>query len=127
MSGPSVETEQLERRPVGELRPHPQAAEVPTLTEADYRTLRDDVAARGVLVPLEVTAGGTLLDGRARLRAARELGHERVAVIVVTPADELEHILRAALHRRHLDASQRAALALKLLRTARRRANRLAD
>src|SRR2546421_296889 len=73
VSGPSVETEQLERRRVGELRPHPQAAEVPTLSEAEYLTLRDDVAARGVFVPLEVTAGGTLLDGRARLRAAREL------------------------------------------------------
>jgi N6-adenosine-specific RNA methylase IME4/ParB-like chromosome segregation protein Spo0J len=105
----------LERRQPGELLPHPQAAEVPIMSERDYRALRDDVAARGLVVPLEVTAGGTLLDGRARLRAARELGHETVEVIVVRPTDELEHILRAALHRRHLDASQRAALALKLV------------
>jgi len=105
----------LERRQLGELQPHPQATEVPILSERDYRTLRDDVAARGLVAPLEVTAGGTLLDGRARLRAARELGHETIEVIVVTPTDELEHILRAALHRRHLDASQRAALALKLV------------
>jgi hypothetical protein len=56
-----------------------------------------------------------VLDGRARLRACRELGHELVAVDVVAPPNELEHILRAALHRRHLDPSQRAALVLKLL------------
>jgi N6-adenosine-specific RNA methylase IME4 len=102
-------------RIVSELRPHPRAAEVPTLSEPDYRLLRDDIAARGLQTPLEVTAAGVLLDGRARLRAARELGHESVAVLVVEPEDEFEHIVRAALLRRHLDASQRAALALKLV------------
>jgi N6-adenosine-specific RNA methylase IME4 len=106
----------MERRRLGELVPHPEAAEVPTLSEPGYRALRDDIAVRGVLVPLEVTADGTLLDGRSRLRAARELGHEMVEVVVVAPENQLEHILRAALHRRHLDASQRAALALKLVR-----------
>jgi ParB-like chromosome segregation protein Spo0J len=62
-----------------------------------------------------VTAAGVVLDGRARLRAARELGHEEIPVRVAAPNDELEYILRAALHRRHLDASQRAAIALKLV------------
>jgi ParB-like chromosome segregation protein Spo0J len=100
---------------VAALQPHAQAAEVPTLSEADYRTLRDDIRVRGLLTPIEVTASGTVLDGRARLRAARELGHEAVEVSVMAPHDELEHILRAALVRRHLDASQRAALALKLV------------
>lgn len=105
----------LERRQLSQLRPHPRADEVPPLGEDEYGALRADITARGVLAPIETTAAGIVLDGRARLRAARELGHETITVRVVTPEDELEHILRAALHRRHLDASQRAALALKLL------------
>jgi N6-adenosine-specific RNA methylase IME4 len=83
--------------------------------DEDEHTLRADISARGLLVPIKVTAAGVVLDGRARLRACRELGHELISVHVVAPDDEFEYILRAALHRRHLDASQRAALALKLV------------
>jgi ParB-like chromosome segregation protein Spo0J len=115
MSRSQREAGRLEQRPVAELQPHPHAAEVPPLGENECEALRADVDARGVLAPIEVTAGGVVLDGRARLRAARELGHETVEVKVVTPRNELEHILRAALQRRHLDPSQRAALALKIV------------
>jgi hypothetical protein len=48
-------------------------------------------------VPLEITAAGVVMDGHGRLRAARELGLSELEVRVVEPADELEHILRAAL------------------------------
>jgi hypothetical protein len=48
---PAKDTEQ---RRLAELRPHPQAAEVPPLTEAEYETLRADIAAQGVLIPIEV-------------------------------------------------------------------------
>jgi N6-adenosine-specific RNA methylase IME4 len=115
MSRSQLEAGRLEQRPVAELQPHPQAAEVPPLGENEYEALRVDIDGRGVLAPVEVTAGGVVLDGRARLRAARELGHKKISVHVVTPEDELEYILRAALNRRHLDPSQRAALALKLV------------
>jgi N6-adenosine-specific RNA methylase IME4 len=104
-----------EQRRLDKLRPHRQAAEVPPLTEPEYEALRTDIDAQGVLVPIEVNPAGAVLDGRARLRAARELGHQTIAVRVLEPASELEHILRSALLRRHLDPSQRAALALKLL------------
>src|SRR4051794_660967 len=97
-----------EERPVAEVMPHPHGAEVPTLAEDEYQALKADIRERGLLVPLEVTASGQLLDGRARLRAARELGHPTVPVRVTEPRDELEHILLAALQRRHLDPSQRA-------------------
>jgi N6-adenosine-specific RNA methylase IME4/ParB-like chromosome segregation protein Spo0J len=115
MSGRQLEARRLEQRPVAELQPHPQAAEVPPLGENEYEALRADIAARGLRTAIEVTAAGVVLDGRARLRACRELGHELIAVHVVGPDNELEHIFRAALQRRHLDASQRAALALKLV------------
>src|SRR5437868_14796972 len=86
-----------QRRLVG-LRLHPEAAEVPPITESEFETLREDIDTRGVLAPIEITEEGVVLDGRARLRAARELGHETIAVTVVGTPDEVEHILRAALH-----------------------------
>src|SRR5437667_2099386 len=104
-----------ERRPVGGLRPHRQANAVPALAGEAYAAFKADIAEQGVQVPLEITSKGVVLDGHARLRAARELAIAELEVRVVAPSDELEHILRAALLRRQLSASQRAALALKLL------------
>jgi N6-adenosine-specific RNA methylase IME4 len=105
----------VEVRPVGGLRPHPQADTVPLLAEDAYQMLKADIGFRGLQAPLDVTGEGVVLDGRVRLRAARELGLKEVPVRVVAPRNELEHMLRAALLRRQLSASQRAALALKLL------------
>jgi ParB-like chromosome segregation protein Spo0J len=88
---------------------------VPALSRDEFAALKEDIGRRGLLVPLEITAAGVVLDGHARLQALHQLGLEHVEVRVLAPADELEHILRAALHRRQLSASQWAALALKLL------------
>jgi N6-adenosine-specific RNA methylase IME4 len=93
---------------------HAQAELVPSMGADEYRAFVADVARHGVLVPLEITAESVVLDGRERLRAARELGLEEVPVRVVAPANELEHMLRAAILRRQLTASQRAALAVEL-------------
>jgi N6-adenosine-specific RNA methylase IME4/ParB-like chromosome segregation protein Spo0J len=97
-----------------ELRLHLQAEIVPEMSAEEYAPFVADVAERGILTPLEVTAAGVVLDGRARLRAAIELGFERVPTRIVEPEDEAEHMLRSALRRRHLSASQKAALALEL-------------
>jgi ParB-like chromosome segregation protein Spo0J len=98
----------------GELRPHRAAELVPAMSEAEFASLRADLAQRGILTPLEVTCDGVVLDGRARLQAARELGLEDVPVLVVAPEDEVGHMIRAALQRRQLSASQKAALVLEL-------------
>jgi N6-adenosine-specific RNA methylase IME4 len=65
-------------------------------------------------VPLEVTADGCVLDGQARLQVARELGLAELPVRRVDPADPLEHMYRAALLRRQLTPSQKAAIGVKL-------------
>jgi N6-adenosine-specific RNA methylase IME4 len=80
----------------------------------EWRAFLADVKERGVVTPLEITPSGTILDGRHRLRAARELELTAVPVRVVEPEDEVSHMLRAALSRRQLTASQKAALALEL-------------
>ncbi len=101
------------RRHPKELAPHPHASRIPVMREADYVAFRDDVGTRGIVVPLEVTAAGIVLDGRQRLRAARELGLDAVPVRVVKAEDELDYMFRAAILRRQLTPSQRAALVVE--------------
>jgi N6-adenosine-specific RNA methylase IME4 len=96
------------------LSEHLYADAVPSLSAEEYAALKDDIASDGLQVPLEITAEGVVLDGRARLRVARELGLPRVPTVTVDAEDEVAHMLRRALHRRQLTASQRAALAVKL-------------
>jgi N6-adenosine-specific RNA methylase IME4 len=84
------------------------------MTQAENDELRRDIERRGLQVPLEVTPRRVVLDGRGRLRAALELGLPSVPVRVVGPPDEPEYMLLAALTRRQLTPSQRAALALEL-------------
>lgn len=113
------------------LREHPAARLVPELSEPEYLALLAGVRARGIVVPLEINEAGMVLDGRHRLRAARALDLERVPVRVVSPADEVEHMVLGTLQQRHLSQSQKACLAVRLTShrqaraagEARRRAN----
>ncbi len=98
----------------GELRPHPRADLVPAMSEAEFAAFRADIERREIVKPLEITREGVVLDGRARLRAALELELEDVPVRIVDPKDELEYLILAALQRRQLSPSQRAALVLQL-------------
>ena len=83
------------------------------MSEDEFDALRADIASRGILTPLEITAAGVVVDGLHRLQAAQLLGLEEVPIRSVAPADEVEHILLAALNRRHLSQSQKAALAMR--------------
>src|SRR6266540_904567 len=114
MSRPSKhQTTAAVRRRTHELSPHREAELIPVMPEKEYEAFRLDVAARGIQVPIEITAGDVVLDGRQRLRAARELGLETVPVRVVEVEDELDYMFRAAILRRQLTASQRAALVVE--------------
>jgi N6-adenosine-specific RNA methylase IME4/ParB-like chromosome segregation protein Spo0J len=103
----------LTRRPPQELSDHPHADRIPLMPEVHYVALCADVAARGIQVPIEITAANIVLDGRQRLRAARELGQETVPVRIVAVEDELDYMFRAAILRRQLTPSQRAALVVE--------------
>jgi N6-adenosine-specific RNA methylase IME4 len=111
-----------DRRPTAALRPHPQADVLPPLEPQEYRSFLADVQRRGVLVPLDITPAAVVLDGHVRLRAALELGLEELPVRELAPPDELEYLFWAALRRRHLSASQKAALAVEFERYQQSRA-----
>ena len=113
----NAESGGVPRVPVQELREHPLAAAIPEMRPAEWCAFLEDVRQRGILDPLRLASDGTtVLDGRHRLRAAREMGLEAVptAPAPCEPWDEAGYMLRAALHRRHLSDDQRAMLAARL-------------
>ncbi len=91
---------------------------LPDLTRDEYATLKADIAKRGVLVPVEYDEAGAILDGHHRVRACRELGiadWPRVVRDGMTEQQKREHVIRLNLARRHLNESQRAMVAAKLV------------
>jgi N6-adenosine-specific RNA methylase IME4 len=98
-----------------DLHAHPSAGLVPAMGDGQFAAFCADVAERGVLAPLDIDSKNGVLDGRERVRAGRELGLERLPVRRVEPEHPARYMLLAALRRRDLGESQRAALQLELL------------
>src|SRR5947208_2030813 len=86
-----------------ELRAHAEAHAVPPIGRESFDALRDDVATRGIQVPIDINDENVILDGHLRLQAAIDLGLAEVPVRVVTPTDEFEYLVMAAVQRRHLE------------------------
>ncbi len=103
-----------DHRPTDTLRPHPNSDAVPGMSAQEYETFVADITARGIQTPLKITTDGIVLDGHQRLKAANELAIATLPVTIVDPPDQLEYMLLAALRRRQLTASQRAALIVEL-------------
>lgn len=103
-----------ETRRTTELTIHPRADVVPFPDPETHEQMAADVERRGIVVPLDILADGTVLDGRTRLSIARVLGLAEVPVRVVDAPDPFDYMVRAAFMRRDLKPSQRAALALSL-------------
>jgi len=95
------------------LKPHPLARIIPDMRPSQWDDFYADVAMRGIRVPLEVLADGTVIDGRHRLRAAIQLGMPEVPIVdAPLNGDSPEtYMLKAAVLRRHLTDDQRAAMA----------------
>lgn len=98
---------------VADLKLHPLAHLIPDMRSNEWRDFYADVAMRGIKVPLEVLADGTVIDGRHRLRAAIELAMKRVPIVdPPLNGDTPEaYMLKAAVLRRHLTDDQRAMMA----------------
>jgi len=82
---------------------------LPELTTEEFAALRDDIAERGVMVPVEVDDEGRVLDGHHRARACEELGINYPVVVRsgLTETEKRQHARRANLLRRHLSRQQR--------------------
>jgi hypothetical protein len=96
------------------LREHPWASLVPNMRPQEFEDLLADIAAHGILTPIQIN-GDVILDGRHRRRAAIALGLAQVPVNeqTLSPDESLEFMLKAALLRRHLNDDQRAMIAAR--------------
>lgn len=87
------------------------------LTDEEYADLKADIAARGVMVPVEVDENGDVLDGHHRVMACEELGIAEYPTIVregMTEAEKRHHVRKLNLARRHLTKEQRDAQILAM-------------
>ena len=78
---------------------------LPPLSEEEYAALKEDIAKRGVLVPVEYDEDGNILDGHHRVRACEELGIKNWPSIVrigMSEDEKAEHVLKLNIARRHL-------------------------
>lgn len=96
---------------------HPLAALFPELPAKEFEELKADIQKNGQLEPIIISSQRprTVLDGRNRLRACKELGitpYTRFfAEVRHSEMTEEEFILSKNLFRRHLTPDQRAMLA----------------
>jgi site-specific DNA-methyltransferase (adenine-specific) len=91
---------------------HPVANLFPLLAGAELQALADDIAEHGLQEAI-VMQGDVLLDGRNRL-AACKLAHVEPRSRQYEGKSPIAFVIGANLKRRHLDASQKAAIAVEL-------------
>jgi hypothetical protein len=90
---------------------------LPPLSEEEYASLFDDIAAGGVKVPIDVDEQGEILDGHHRKRICDELGIECPTRVVELPESaKADYALTVNLARRHLDRMQRRQLVANSLK-----------
>jgi len=101
--------------------------QLPPLSEPEFRSLKEDIRGRGVLVPIEFDEDGQLLDGGHRLRACKELADEGIKISYsqvirrgMTDDEKTEHALKLNLARRHLSRDQLKDLAVGLCNSGKR-------
>lgn len=100
---------------------------MPPLSAEEYEALKADIAARGVMVPVEYDEFGSILDGHHRVQICQELGLSNWPRLVRYGLDEAEkrrHARRLNLDRRHLDREQRRTLIAEDLRESPQSSNR---
>lgn len=99
------------------LEAHPAANLFPMLAGTDLAELADDIKRHGLIEPIwlfsDPERGTVVLDGRNRLAACRLAGIEPRTRIYTGP-DPIAFSLSLNEKRRHLNAGQRAALALEV-------------
>jgi len=101
---------------------------MPELPEDEYESLKQNISKNGYWeeYPIVVNDKYEILDGHTRWKICQELGIEPTIKIkhFKSKEDEMEFVIEANLSRRHLNAFQRAELALKLIELEKRKRGR---
>ena len=83
---------------------------MPDMAQDEYDALKEDIAERGVMIPIEFDEDGNVLDGHHRMKICAELGIEDYPKIVRSGMSETEkwtHARKLNMARRHLTREQR--------------------
>lgn len=96
----------------GDIEPHPLNF-FPKMRMKEYDALVEDIRVNGIQEPITLYEG-KILDGRARYQACLETGRE---LKFQRPGDisPISYLIAKNVNRRHLNASQKAVLALQYL------------
>lgn len=100
-----------------QLTEHSMQAELsPNMSEKAWRSFVAGIATNGILQPITATRGFRVIDGKHRLRAAKELGVESVRVVFEDiPEDNIaKYITETKLSRDDLTKGQRACIILNM-------------
>jgi ParB-like chromosome segregation protein Spo0J len=110
---------------------------MPPLSDEEYQALKEDIAKRGVMLPVVLDGVGNVIDGHHRIRAVEELRGEGRSVrdpLTVTRSeletdeDKQDEAWRLNMQRRHLNQLQkRDAIAAKLKESSGWADNRIAQ
>lgn len=86
------------------------------LGDADYVALRESIETFGIMVPVVVDEHGSVIDGYHRVKVCRELGIDWPSTVLggLTEAEKWDRARDLNDARRHLTASQRKALLVRL-------------
>lgn len=97
-------------------RPYHDVANIfPLLSGEEFEELKADIAVNGLLEPIWIDGNGAIVDGRNRHRACIETNTKPVFRQWDGRGSLVSFVVSLNLHRRHLSASQRAALAVDVL------------
>lgn len=88
---------------------HPLCDIFPVMPDDEFRELCEDISAHGVLHPV-VLYDGKILDGRNRWTAALKVGRKCPMIQYRGEMTAAEFVIAMNVNRRHLTASQRAAM-----------------
>lgn len=86
---------------------------MPPLTAEEYNELKNDIAERGVMVPIEYDEHGNVLDGHHRLQICVELGIKDFPKVIragMTEAEKRTHARKLNMARRQLNREQKQTL-----------------
>ncbi len=92
---------------------HPVAEMFPMIEGNEYAALVESIKTNGLRESAWLASDGTLLDGRNRVRACDDAG-VRPRFRVYKGDDHVSFIVAMNIERRHLNAGQRACLAVEL-------------
>jgi len=103
-----------------ELKVNPEyKALIPELLDDEYEKLKESISKNGYWeeYPIIVNDNNEILDGHSRWKACQELGIQPTIKVkhFESKEEEMRFVIETNLNRRHLNAFQKAELALKLI------------